>query len=239
MCWCARVHRIAVLASDPCPSSMGAHMYGSGQQGGDGRAGMMGYAHAAQQHQMMMHHHHMQQQQYHNMGGDTGSVTSATSRSESESDRSIQSDRSSAVSSGVAQQQMQQQLQPRPAQQQPHAVAQGSGGWYGGQRGMPAAAAAGHNMRPQAADAEYNARYLPRAEHAVFFSHVMRLTRVHARGYEISLGGHFVHPRSCSEYSYIQHTYMHAPVYMCGGPRHRPRHRHKPRHTQTQAQTQT
>jgi hypothetical protein len=142
-------------------------MYGGGQQGGDGRAGMMGYAHAAQQHQMMMQHHHMQQQQYHNMGGDTGSVTSATSRSESESDRSIQSDRSSAVSSGVAQQQMQQQ---RPAQQQPHADAQGSGGWYGGQRGIPAGAgSAGHNMRPQAADAEYNARYLPREEHAVFF----------------------------------------------------------------------
>lgn len=143
-------------------------MYGGGQQGGDGRAGMMGYVHAAQQHQMMMHHHHMQQhQQYHNMGGDTGSVTSATSRSESESDRSIQSDRSSAVSSGVAQHQMHQQ---RAAQQQPHADAQGSGGWYGGQRGMPAGAgAAGHNMRPQAADTEYNARCLPRSEHAVYF----------------------------------------------------------------------
>jgi hypothetical protein len=198
-------------------------MYGGVQQGGDGRAGMMGYVHAAQQHQMMMQHHHMQQQQYHNMGGDTGSVTSATSRSESESDRSIQSDRSSAVSSGVAQQQMQQQ---RPAQQQPHADAQGSGGWYGGQRGIPAGAgAAGHaHMRPQAADAEYNARYLPRAEMLFFFSHVMRLMCMHARGYDISLGAHFVHRRYCSEYTYIQHTNMHAPVDMCGGHRHRHRH---------------
>ena len=66
----------------------------------------------------------------------------------------------------------------------------------------------------------------------------MRLMCVYARGYDISLGAHFVHRRYCTEYTYIQHTYMHAPVYMCGGHRHRHRHRHRA-DTDTDIDTET